>query len=287
MVKSIHYLIALICLGSTHLAAQPADTTATKNQPEVYDFIFIGGRYQNKFTFMGRDFGQHIPFLTGNLTYYTHRNFWLTVSGFRFFNSTLPAQAGISLGYYTEFSEKTDFHISYTQFVIPPNAQVARVQSQGIFQSTFGLDWTYLYSTLQVQLLVNPAPDIFFTSQHSRYFEFNKLLFNKIRVSFEPRLSLTAGTSRFNNADEEVVIGPGGGIVTPPGRPPGSSGSGEKIRLLNLETSLPLNFQWGSFNLECFSRYTHPFNITEGDPSKPVFLGGAELTYHIPIKRNR
>ena len=59
----------------------------------------------------------------------------------------------------------------------------------GLLQGTFGLDWNYLYSTLQAQALWNEKPDLFLVSKHSRYFEFDQKLFNALTVSFEPSIS--------------------------------------------------------------------------------------------------
>jgi hypothetical protein len=178
---------ALILLVTVSLAAQP-ELLAQEQQQEptskkdsvAYDFIFLGGKYQNKFTFLGRDFGLTMPFASADLVYYFNCNFWLGGSVFKFYNVELPLQTSLSAGYYAEFSSKADFHISYTQFFIPDNSAISGLQTQGIAQTTFGLDWTHLYSTLQAQVLINKTPDVFFVTQHSRYFEFNQKLFNKM-----------------------------------------------------------------------------------------------------------
>jgi hypothetical protein len=230
-IRRLQGLLILACL--TILPSTPAlsEGHSARKDSVLYDFIYVGGKYQSQFAFLGRNFGQRIPFVTADLSY-VRSNFWVSGSVYRFYENSIPVQSSISGGYSTEFSKKVDFNVSYTQFLIPANEGIARLQSLGLFQTTTGLDWNYLYSTLQVQVLAYDQPDVFISSQHSRYFEFNKKLFKRITVSFQPVFSFTLGTSRFYYSDDEALVARG---ITNPwallrsgsGGNPGGQGGGQ------------------------------------------------------------
>jgi hypothetical protein len=132
--------------------------------------------------------------------------------------------------------------------------------------------------------LLNQQSDFLISTYHSRYFQFNEKLWKRIRVSFEPKFSLTFGTNHFDYASEGVVIGPGGGIISP-----GQSGAsaGGSLKLLNWDFAFPLKFEIGKFTLEGSWKYTAPLNITDSDPSQPLHIFGIALEYYVPIKRQK
>lgn len=206
-------IVSAVFFFFTSLFAQPAENSSSTDTT-LYDFFILDTRYQHQFTFWGRNYGQPVAFSTASLIYYFSSNLWLGASGFHFFAQEIPGQLGLSAGWYGELSARTTLSASYSQFYIPNTSVPASSRSQAYAQTTFGLDWGLLYSTLQTQLLINDAPDVFFTTNHSRYFQFNSMLFKKIRVSFEPKLSFTFGTNRFDY--RSLVVAPGGGVGSSP-----------------------------------------------------------------------
>ena len=287
MVHYAHRFLIIFYLLITHLilfaqnSSAIIDSSAIKENP-VYDFVLFDARYQNQYAFWGRNYGQRIPLATATLSYYFHSNIWIGASAFLPLQSAVPVQTGLSIGFYKEFTDKCDWNSSYSQFYIPDNSIPSSSKTQGYFQTTVGLDWGVLYSTLQAHLLVNNNSDVFFSTHHSRYFEFNKKLWQKIKVSFEPKFSFTFGTHHFDFADAEVVIGPGGGAAK---TPQSSTDQDNRLRPLNWDFLLPIKFEIGKFTLEPSYRYTVPLSTTATDPSKSLFLFSSTLGYYIPVKK--
>lgn len=301
-----------------------SDSTARRDSV-VYDYIYLGGRYQNQFAFLGRNFGQSIPFVTGDLTYYTNFNLWVSASAYHFFDSQIPFQSSLAAGFKGDISKRVDYNLSYGQFLMQAHDSVNTIGRIGFYQAGLGLDWGILYSTVQAQVMAYSTQDVFITSQHSRYFEFNDKLFRKIAVSFQPVLSFTWGTSRFYYSDDPVLTergitnprallksgnantnnngvngtngnnGNGNGNsgngnntgTTPPSDEVINANEGNQLALLNWEFLFPITFQWGNVTLECTSRYSHPVNVIEGDPSRPIFIQSLDLYYSIPVKRKK
>jgi hypothetical protein len=143
-----------------------------------------------------------------------------------------------------------------------------------------GFDWGLLFSTLQAHLLINKNTDVFFSTYHSRYFVFKKKLWKKIQVSFEPKFSFTFGTHHFDYANT-LVIGPGGGVVTPND----SEDGGNKIEPLNWDFTFPLKFEIGQFSIEPSWKYATPLNTASTDPSESLHVFTIGLNYFIPVKR--
>jgi len=276
MIKSLltKITILLIFFAIGHqVSAQETDTTTAEQKEDKYDFVILSGKYHNAFSFFGRDFGQTIPFLSTDLMYYFHSGFYINASGFKFLDTDLPIQSSLSVGYRRDLTQNTDLNVSYSQFLVSGNSSVAGIQNLGLLQTTFGLDWKYLYSTIQVQGLFSERPDIFLSSQHSRFFQFDQKLLKRITVSFEPKFTLTAGSSRFYNLGDYPELD-----ETEKSRL-------EKINLLSWDIMLPVSFEYKSFELEVFSRYVAPLNTPEFDLSSSRFIHGFQLNYFLGIKR--
>lgn len=266
------FLLTLLVLGG-NVFAQDADTVSAEPVENKYDFIIFSGKYNNAFTFFGRDFGQSIPFLSTDMMYYFHSGFYINASGFKFIDTELPIQSSLTLGYRRDLSKNTDLNVSYSQFLVSGNSSVTGIQNLGLVQTTFGLDWKYLYSTIQVQGLFSEQPDIFLSSQHSRFFQFDQKLFKAITVSFEPKFTVTAGSSRFYNLGEYPELDES------------DIKKLEKLNILSWDFMLPLAFEYKSFELEVFSRYVVPLNMPEFDNSRNRFIHGIQLNYFLAIKR--
>ncbi|HSJ69679.1 MAG TPA: hypothetical protein VK921_18500 [Anditalea sp.] len=268
----ITFLLTLFIL-SGHVSAQDTDSVTSEPIEDKYDFVILSGKYHNAFTFFGRDFGQSVPFLSSDLMYFFHSGFYINASGFKFLDTDLPIQSSLSLGYRRDLTKNTDLNVSYSQFLVSGNSTVAGIQNLGLLQTTFGLDWNYLYSTIQVQGLFSDRPDIFLSSQHSRFFQFDQKLFNAITVSFEPKFTLTAGSSRFYNLGDYPELDES------------EIQKLEKLNILSWDFNLPVTFEYKSFEMEVFSRYVAPLNTPEFDQSRNRFIHGIQLNYFLAIKR--
>lgn len=251
--------------------AQEKDTLES-NQAEVYDFILLNGKLIDRFTFMGRDFGTKIPTANMDVMYYFNTGWYINASVFKFLNQTVPYQYAFSVGYQTDLSSNTDLDLSYSQFLVPGDSEITGIQNMGVLQGKFGFDWDYLYSTVQVQGLINEAPDLFFTSTHSRYFEFDQRLFKVITVSFEPSMSSTFGTSHFYHLGEFEE---------------NDTGTMDKFKVLSWEIDFPVSFEWNNWMVEFQTRYIIPGKLPDYDASKSGFVFGSKLIYAVPIKRSK
>lgn len=275
MNKGIYVFFTLfLFIGLTQSRGQEADSADSEEKPLVYDFVMLNGKYQNVFTFLGRDFGQVIPFFNFDAMYMLHNGLYLNVGAFKFIETDVPFQYAATLGYSKDISQKTDIHLSYSQYFVADVSDVIGVQNLGLLQSTFGLDWNLLYSTLQLQALFNEQPDFFLGMTHSRYFQFDKKLFKTFLVSFEPKVQVLWGTRNFywmGGFDDAEITGL----------------DFNNVKLLTGEASFPLMFSVGNWDLEFETRYVMPFNTTEFDDSQDRFVFAVGLSHALPIRRKK
>ena len=261
-------------LGVTKTQGQEADSATAEEEPFVYDFVILNGKYQNAFTFLGRDFGQTIPFFNLDAMYMLHNGLYLNVGAFKFLQTDVPVQYAATLGYSKDLSKKTDLHVSYSQYFVEDMSEVIGIQNLGLLQSTFGLDWNILYSTLQLQALFNEKPDFFLGMTHSRYFQFDQKLFKTFRVSFEPKVQILWGTRNFywmgGFEDSEI-----------------NTLDFNEFKLLTGEASLPLMFSVGNWDLEFETRYVIPMNTAEFDDSQNRFVFAIGFSHALPIRRKK
>ncbi len=269
-------LTATATLASAQTVAKQYFKDTTK-----YNFLVIDSRYQSQFAFWGRDYRQQLPLLATSIMYYTHSGVWASASNFNFFNTSVPAQLGLTLGYFKEVTSKMDWHLSYSQFYVMSQRIPVSYQTQGYFQTTIGYDWNILFSSLQVQTLINQHSDLFFTTYHSRYFEFNESLWKKVKVSFEPKISFTFGTHNFEYANGLVIAPGGGGVISQTD----NTNLGAKIEPLNFDFSFPLKFALNYFSIEPSWRYTVPFNANSAYASGGLSIWAVNVNYYIPFKR--
>ena len=110
---------------------QEADSTAREEKTAVYDFLIINGRYQSAFTFLGRDFGQTIPFGSLDIMYFLNSGIYFNLSSFKFLRTDIPLQYGVTLGYFKEISKKTDINLSYSQFIVNQSSGITGIENLG------------------------------------------------------------------------------------------------------------------------------------------------------------
>ncbi len=279
--KQVIIAVALLLL-SVKVLAQQGTNGSQKKDTIKYDFLVVDSRFQNQFSFWGRNYGLRLPFLSTSLMYYFHSGIWVSTSNFQFFNRDIPSQLGLTLGYFKSLSAKVDWHSSYTQFYVAGSSIPSTNRTQGYLQTTIGADWGVLFSSFQAHVLLNQNSDIFFPTQHSRYFQFNKPLLKKIQVSFEPKASFTFGTHNFEYANG-LVVAPGGGGVVSQGNTDLTLGC--KIQALNFDFTFPIKFAIGNFSIEPSWRYTLPFNANPTLGANGLSIWAIGANYSIPLKR--
>ncbi|WP_106569107.1 hypothetical protein [Cecembia rubra] len=273
--KSNILLLTMLWIANISLSkAQEADTLKVSDEKAVYDFVILNSRYQNAFTFLARDFGLNIPMVSTDVMYYFNSGLYLNASGIKFFQSGLPWQYALTAGYAKDISNKTDFNLSYSQFLVVDESSVTGIQNLAFLQGTFGWEWGPLYSSIQGQLLFNREVDYFISLHNSRYFEFDQKLFKLFTVSFEPKFSLMAGSSRFYVMGQYEFS-------------PKELEDLGKLQLQSWEFFLPLTFNVGYFDFEFQGRYVKPLNVPDFDLSAGRFVVGGQLSYTIPVKRTK
>ena len=276
MIKFKLSLILVVFFSLSEFSfSQEADSIGKEEKAPVYDFLIVNGRYQSAFTFLGRDFGQTISFGSLDLMYFFNSGVYFNISSFKFLQTDVPLQYGLTLGYFKEISNTTDFNISYSQFIVNQSTGITGIENLGFLQSTFGLDWGIMYSTVQPQVLFNEKNDYFLGSHHSRYFEIDQKLFKKITVSFEPKFSILAGTSRFYQSGFDGLL------------ETDQIENTDRFQLVSNEFTLPLTFASGGWEFEFQPRYVVPLNVPEFDSSANRFIWGFQFSYAVPVKKTK
>ncbi len=274
MIKRLGFVILFFLSLCGQLSAQDQDSVQTASVESIgYDFVIINSRFQNAFTFMGRDFGLDIPIISTDLMYYFRSGVYVNLSALKFMEENLPWQYALSLGYATNLSEKADINISYSRFLVAGESAIAGIQNLTFLQGSFGWEWGPLYSSFQAQGLFNKNIDYFFTSHHSRYFEIDQRLFKSVVVSFEPKLSFMLGANNYYQMGSFEML-------------PEEQDDLGKFGFQSFEFMFPLTFTKGLFELEFQSRYVNPFNVPLFDLSRPRFLFLGQVSYSIPFRKN-
>ena len=252
--------------------AQEQDSIATEPVSK-YDYLIINGKFSDRFMFAGRDFGMKVPIFTSDMMYLFHSGWYLNATAVQIMDPYIPSQYALSVGYLRDISDKVALNAAYSQFLVAGESQLAGVQNLGFLQAGIGFDWNILYSTIQFQGLIHQYPDLFITSKHSRYFEFDQRIFRQIVVSFEPSLSFMIGTSQFYHlAVNEQYIG---------------QQNWDKLMALNMEFAIPVLFELNNWGLELQAKYVHPLNLAEFDESGQRIILGGTLSYTIPVKKKK
>jgi hypothetical protein len=237
-----------------------------------YDFLILSSKYQNAFTFVGRDFGQNLPLWTTDAMYYFDNGLYVNGSVIKFLDADIPIQYSGTLGYVKDLTNRLDVNLSYSRFFMSSDSEISGIQNLSFVQGGIGLDWGLLYSTFSGQWLFGNQTDFFISSQHSRYFQFNEKLFDKIKVGFEPKFTFMAGSRLFH-------LGSITDVTAYPIK------EFESIKSLAWEASMPIHFSISSWEVEFSTRYVNPLNVPDFDFSTKRWMYSVELSYALPIKR--
>jgi hypothetical protein len=267
------FLLNALWISSGYSQEQDSVETAS-SETAVYDFLLVSGQYQTRTTFMGRDFGQKTPFFSTDVMYWHHLGVYLTASLSKFFIEDLSWQKGFGLGFAGQFSKKADFDFSVSEFWGASYLNASGTDNIGVVQGTVGLDWGLLYSTTQFQYLINDPADFFIVSNHSRYFELDKRLWEKAVLSFEPRLSFFFGTSNYYQIGgydlswREFL-------------------ETDDFKIQSVELAVPVNLTAGRFEFQLEPKWVIPVNVPDYDASTANIQAALKVTYALPIKKSK
>jgi hypothetical protein len=231
--------------------------------------------YSNNSAFFGRTGGTYkYPFWSPSLTYKGKAGWWLSAGTFHLLtNETTFSfnQISLAAGWDFTFSDQVDGGISYSRYLFTSSSPLVQSATPHYLSSFIGYDWSYVYSVLNVSYIAGQSRDLFFSFENSRYFEIETS--KTTTLSFEPKISIVAGTQNFasplteNRSKGRKPKSPG--AVTP------TSGFG----IIDYEFRLPMTYTVGSLGLELSWRYVVPVNLTKDDPSTNQSIFSASMYY--------
>ena len=309
--KGLLLLVMLLCFSSSFSEAQTnqkAQTTQKKNSstttiapadslavvdslaPETIEHLLvIGATLGNNSSYLGRYQSARLPYYATDVTYKHKSGWWMAATAYQVLNSvSFIDEVDLMGGWNMDLTKKLDASFYYSRFFFSPESDLIKASVSNSFNASAGLDWGFVYTRLSGSLLLGEATDFFLVLENSRYFEIEKFLHKKDYLSFEPKISLIAGTQTFvethlvkRNSPVSAPINspvgggrPGGG----PGGPsaPGSTDSQSSttaFSIMTYELNLPLSYTFHKTSLEFSGRYTIPVNLLDGDTSTPqLFL---------------
>jgi hypothetical protein len=264
----LHALIPCLCL------AQELESQADSLTRESGDYLIVSTGFQNKASFMSRDFGQKIPIFSNDLLFYHRTGFYLSSSLSNFLTTDLSWQKGVGAGFFKPLTSKLDLDLSYNHYFGASNLNSVGQDNLGMAQGTIGLDWGILYSTTQAMYLVNSPGDFFITSRHSRYFELDQPLLAGGILSFEPRFTLFLGTSNYYRI--------GGYEFT-------SNQYLETQRFVaqGLEMAIPISLSYSRLEFQLEPRWIVPTQVPNYDTSTSSFQFAFKVSHTFSFKRSK
>jgi hypothetical protein len=261
-------LIPFLCL------AQELESPVDSVTRESGDYLIVSTGFQNKASFMSRDFGQKIPIFSNDQLFYHRTGFYLTTSLSKFLTTDLSWQTGIGAGLFKPLTSKLDLDLSYNHYFGASNLNSAGLDNLGMAQGTLGLDWGILYSTTQAMYLVNSPGDFFITSRHSRYFELDKPLLGGGILSFEPRFTLFLGTSNYYRI--------GGYEFTRT-----QYLETQRFVAQGLEMAIPITLTYSRLEFQLEPRWIVPTQVPEYDGSTSSFQFAFKASYALSLKKSK
>jgi hypothetical protein len=261
-------LIPCLCL------AQELESQADSVIEESGDYLIVSTGFQNKASFMSRDFGQNIPIFSSDLLFYHRTGFYLSSSLSKFLTTDLSWQKGVGAGFFKPLTSKLDLDLSYSHYFGASNLNSTGQDNLGMAQGTIGLDWGLLYSTTQAMYLVNSPGDFFITSRHSRYFELDQPLLAGGILSFEPRFTLFLGTSNYYRI--------GGYEFTKT-----QYLETQRFVAQGLEMALPITFTYSKVEFQLEPRWVIPTQVPDFDASLARFQLAIKASYTLSLKKSK
>lgn len=290
------FLMSLIQSGWAHSGISGADTLSQDSlvQESRVSMWVLGLFFGNNSSYLGRYQSKRLPYYTADISYMHKSGLWASAMACQVLNSaSFVDEVDVMGGYNFDISKKMDGSIYYSRYFFSAESELMKASVANALNASAGYDWNYVYSNLNLSYIFGGANDFFLTFDNSRYFEKDKLFHKSDYISFEPKLSVIAGTQTFveTHYTRKGAIAPptggggGGGGKSPVG------GGGEttsltesvtsKFNVLSYEFSLPVTYTISNLSFEVAGRYSVPVNLPAGDPSVPQLFLTAGLFYII------
>jgi hypothetical protein len=263
-----HVLIPCLCL------AQDLESQGDSLTRESGDYLIVSTGFQNKASFMSRDFGQKIPIFSSDLLFWHRSGAYLSTTLSKFLTTDLSWQKGVGAGFFKPLSSKLDVDFSYHHFFGASNLNSTGQDNLGMAQGTIGLDWGILYSTTQAMYLVNSPGDFFISSRHSRYFELDQPIKGGGVLSVEPRFTLFLGTSNYYRI--------GGYEFTRT-----QYLETQRFVAQGLEMALPISLSYSRLEFQLEPRWIVPTQVPDYDTSSSRFQLAIKASYTLSLKRSK
>lgn len=274
MKKGLILLFLLFALIPNLCLAQELESKGDSVASESGNYLIVSTGFQNKASFMSRDFGQKIPIFSTELLFWHRSGVYFSTTLSKFLTTDLSWQKGVGAGFFKPLSPKLDVDFSYHHFFGASNLNSTGQDNLGMAQGTIGLDWGILYSTTQVMYLVNSPGDFFISSRHSRYFELDKPIKGGGVLSVEPRFSVFLGTSNYYRI--------GGYEFTST-----QYLETQRFTAQGLEMALPITLTYSKVEFQLEPRWVIPTQVPEYDTSLARFQLAIKASYTLSLKRSK
>lgn len=265
-------LVILYCLpfgGS----CQDQDSTQEVSF-DTTDFLWINSEFQPVSTFLSRDFGQSLPAFTFQSMYLNKSGFYLSGSWTRFFDPDLTGLFGGGLGYSSPLGNKLDFDLGAWLYSGGSYLNSVGADRMGVLHGVLGWDWNVLYSTFQVQAILNQPSDFILVSNHSRYFQVDQLLWGKGLFSFEPKASFYLGTTNFYTLGNFELTAK-------------EIDQASRFTLQAFEFVLPFFLTFQNLELKLDFNFIQPLQVPDYDLSSSRFFLSGGFSYLIPFQKTK
>jgi len=254
--------------------------------------LFLGLNYGSNSSFLGRYQAEILPYYMTDISYKSKTGFWLSLFAFDINNSlTFVDEVDVMGGWNVDLSKRVDASFFYTRYFFTESTELIKESVANTATASLGLDWSYVYTKITGHYIFGGAHDFFLVFDNSRYIEFPDLFRKDNYLSFEPKISIIAGTQTFVDTH---YINQGSPLPRPPGRgnPRGGGGtptstvesSRTTFNVLSYEFICPVAYNIGKFSFELNGRYSIPVNLLEGDTSTPQFFFTGGVVYYISSK---
>ena len=298
---SLFLLVMLVQSGRGGTVKVQADSILQDSVAQInkLSMLVLGLSYGNNSSYLGRYQAKRLPYYTADVSYMHKSGWWISGLAYQVLNSSsFIDEVDVMGGYNFDFTKKIDGSIYYSRYFFSPESELIKASVANAMNASIGFDWSYVYSRLSGSFIFGESSDFFLTFDNSRYFETNQLLHKNDYLSFEPKLSVIAGTQTFVESHISRAgvgmypIGSGPGKPSTGGGAPSSIGGGgdsnplnesttSLFNVLNYEISLPVSYTISNLSFEVAGRYSIPVNLLEGDESVPRLFLTTSLFYVI------
>lgn len=291
----------------------PDSTVAVSTTKVKKGWWTIGSEVANNSSFFGRNTAKRYPYTAATLTYVHHTGLWASATAYTLFDTKeYFDETDLSLGYSFKVKDLVETNVSYSHFIFGKNTPLVKSVTSNAFSARTALDWGILYTGLTTSYILGENQDMFTVLENSRFIPLNPLWDGKHVIGLDPKVTITAGTQRFNesyttitkqrngilpidNSSKEKPLGstPLGGILNPSDSEKTNNENQQddtsttttttkevsRFNVLNYDLKLPVVIYVGNFELEPAYRYSIPINKLKGDESKAQSFYSFNISY--------